>query len=303
MLENFDWSKASEVKVPGAWDLMEPGMWQYEGVGWYKTSIKSDDFLKDKRIELLFNRVMYYSKVWLNGEYLGDNIGGYLPFSFNITNRLRMAGENILVIRVDNKPRIEWLPASGQVEWVQYGGILQPVELISTSKTYIEDFTVKTHPNEEGAKISSIVNIVNDLPSQENLELSIEISGPTGTTTEDSHTIVQAGESKAVNIDINLKKAELWSPDKPVLYNATVRLKKDGIVIDDLTNRIGIREVKAQGQSILLNGKPFIVKGVNRYDEYAPYGPNPPEKLLREELSLMKKVGYKYNKGSLSTVT
>jgi beta-glucuronidase len=289
--ENFDWSKASEVKVPGAWDLMEDGMWQYEGIGWYKTSIKSGDFFQGKRTELLFNRVMYYSKVWLNGEYLGENIGGYLPFSFNITDHLRMDGENSLVIRVDNKPRIEWLPASGQVEWIQYGGILQPVELINTSKTYIEDFIVKTIPDESGAKLNCTVNLVNGTSGQQETELSIEVSGPTGVINENSRCLLQSGESKPINIDINLKKAELWSPANPVLYNATIRLKKDGIIIDDLTNRIGIREVKAQGQSILLNGKPFIVKGVNRYDEYAPYGPNPPENLLREELTLMKKVG------------
>jgi beta-galactosidase/beta-glucuronidase len=289
--ENFDWSKASEVKVPGAWDLIEDGMWQYEGIGWYKTTIRPGDLLKGNRAEIVFNRVMYYSKVWLNGKYLGENIGGYLPFSFNITDLLRMDGENVLVIRVDNKPRIEWLPASGQVEWVQYGGILQPVELVSTSKTYIEDFTVKTVPDGGGAKINCAVNIVNGTMDQQDMEVSLEISGSAGNSTESSRLALKPGESRLVNIGLNLKKAELWSPDKPVLYNATVRLKKQGVLIDDRTNRIGIREVKAQGQSVLINGKPFIVKGVNRYDEYAPYGSNPPENVLREELSLMKKVG------------
>ena len=289
--ENFDWSNASEVKVPGAWDLMESGMWQYEGIAWYKTSIKSGDFVQGKRSEILFNRVMYYSKVWLNGEYLGENLGGYLPFSFNITDHLKPGKENILVIRVDNKARIEWLPASGQVEWVQYGGILQPVELINTSKTYIEDFTVRTTPDKNGARINCIINVGNEAAGESDMEVAVEISGPTGVATQSTRFKSGSGESKKVNVDLAMSEAELWSPEKPVLYKATVRLKKDGAVIDDVTSKIGIREVKAQGQSILLNGKPFIVQGVNRYDEYDPYGPNPPEKLLREELTLMKKVG------------
>jgi len=290
-MENFDWSKASEVKVPGAWDLMEAGMWQYEGIGWYKTSIKPADFVQGKRTEIVLNRIMYYSKVWLNGEYLGENIGGYLPFGFNITDHLKPGKENILVVRVDNKPRIEWLPASGQVEWVQYGGILQPVELINTSKTYIEDFTARTTPDKNGARVNCIINVGNESANESEMEMVVEISGATGITTQSARFKCNAKESKIVNVDLAMSNAALWSPEKPVLYKATVRLKKDGTVIDELTNKIGIREVKAQGQSILINGKPFIVQGVNRYDEYGQYGPNPPENILREELALMKRVG------------
>lgn len=285
------WKGASDVKVPRAWDLIEPGMWQYEGVAWYKISIKPEDFVSGQRNEILFNRVMYYSKVWLNGDFLGENIGGYLPFRFNITDHLRKDQENTLILRVDNKARIEWLPASGQVEWVQYGGIIQPVDLISTSKIYVEDFTVKTTPDKGGAKISCVAEIVNENPGNQDLELTVEISGATGTTSQSRKFSAGSGGNKKVEIDLVLDKAELWSPEKPVLYKATARLKNKGIILDDLTERIGIREIKAQGQTMLLNGKPFIVQGVNRYDEYDQYGPNPPEDLLRKELALMKKTG------------
>ena len=68
-------------------------------------------------------------------------------------------------------------------------------------------------------------------------------------------------------------------------------LTKNGSKIDDLTDRFGIRQVSVEGTSILLNGKPIIIKGTHRYDAYDRFGPNPPEKLLREELALMKSVG------------
>jgi beta-glucuronidase len=285
------WTNASQVVVPRAWDLIETGMWQYEGVGWYKTSIRPEDFISGKRTELLFNRVMYYSKVWLNGEYLGENIGGYLPFKFNITDKLRKGQENNLILRIDNKARIEWLPAAGQVEWIQYGGILQPVEIINTAQSYVEDFTVKTTPENGGAKISCIANVVNDYSGFQDLELEVEISGSTGKSIQSQKFNIGSGENKKVDLDLFLHKAELWSPDKPALYKATVRLKNKGSVIDDHSEKIGIREIKTQGQKILLNGHQFIVKGVNRYDEYDSFGPNPPEDLLRKELALMKKTG------------
>ena len=68
-------------------------------------------------------------------------------------------------------------------------------------------------------------------------------------------------------------------------------LSKNGNKIDDLTDRFGIRQVSVDGTSILLNGKPIIIKGTHRYDAYDRLGPNPPEKILREELALMKSVG------------
>jgi beta-glucuronidase len=75
------------------------------------------------------------------------------------------------------------------------------------------------------------------------------------------------------------------------LYTITARLKKNDVVFDDITDRIGIRKVSTEGTSILLNGKQITIKGVNRYDEYGQFGPNVPEELLRKELALMKSVG------------
>ncbi|MCK4967225.1 hypothetical protein KAS50_09340, partial [bacterium] len=79
--------------------------------------------------------------------------------------------------------------------------------------------------------------------------------------------------------------------ETPVLYIAAVYLKKKGVIIDNLSERFGIRTVSIDGTSILLNGKHVTIKGVNRYDEYGRLGPNVPEEILRNELSLMKSAG------------
>ena len=81
---------------------------------------------------------MYHTRAWLNGELLGEHIDGYLPFSFDITGKLKRPA-NQLVLRVDNRPRIDWLPAAKQIEWVQYGGILQPVVVETRNATAIAE--------------------------------------------------------------------------------------------------------------------------------------------------------------------
>ena len=77
-----DLSDWGSVTVPGAWDCYEDALWQYQGIGWYTTIISPDESIPGKKTVIEFGRVMYYSKVWLNGEFIGENIGGYLPFQF-----------------------------------------------------------------------------------------------------------------------------------------------------------------------------------------------------------------------------
>ena len=286
-----DWAK---MLVPQAWDCYEEALWEYEGIAWYMTTIDPADFISDKRTEIIFNRVMYYSKVWLNGEYVGENIGGYLPFNFNISHILKAGASNTLVIRVDNKPRVEWLPASQQIEWIQYGGILDKVELAGSEHIYIEDLAITTTLSKSGALISCAVNIVNETPAPSKMDLHIEIVRGTSVTSKSVTFETPADANSKLKIDIPLEKAALWSTDTPVLYSAVLTIKNNSRVIDDVTERFGIREIRADGTNILLNGKKLHLKGVNRYDEYGKLGPNVPEKLLREELALMKSVGINF---------
>lgn len=283
-----DWGK---VTVPLAWNCYEDALWIYEGIGWYTTNINPDDSIATKKTKIVFGRVMYYSKVWLNGEFIGENIGGYLPFSFDITKYLKPGQENKLVVRVDNRPRIDWLPAAEQIEWIQYGGILEPVRLVSTSQAYIDDLIVRTIPDNGGAHISCMINIANETAVETEMDLNIAISRESAITNKSVKVRCRPNEHTKTNVDFTLDHCELWSPDTPVLYTISAGLTRNGSKIDDLTDRFGIRQVNVKGTSIMLNGNPIVIKGTHRYDAYDRLGPNPSEKLLREELSLMKSVG------------
>ena len=86
---NFDRSQWTHVEVPRAWDLFNEAMWNYEGVGWYSTELAAGLTAKGQLQRLKFGRVNYHARVWLNGELLGENLNGYLPFEFDVTGRLR----------------------------------------------------------------------------------------------------------------------------------------------------------------------------------------------------------------------
>ena len=286
--DHGDWAKKT---VPLAWNCYEDALWQYEGIGWYTTTFTPSESIAGKKTDIVFGRVMYYSKVWLNGEFIGENIGGYLPFHFDITKYLKPGQKNKLVVRVDNRPRINWLPAAEQIEWIQYGGILQPVKLVSTSQTYIDNLTIRTIPEKKSASINCIISLANETATEDEMNVDLNISRNDVIINKSLKVRCKPNDTTRVKIDFILENAELWSPETPVLYTARASLSKNGNKIDDLTDRFGIRQVSVEGTSILLNGKAITIKGTHRYDAYDRLGPNPPEKLLREELALMKSVG------------
>ena len=102
---------------------------------------------------------MYHTKAWLNGEYLGEHIDGYLPFAFDVTGKLKTSDEPSRPSR-GQPPRIDWIPAAKQIEWVQYGGILQPVRLESTRQDRpIIELVIRASRGATGAAITCDVEV------------------------------------------------------------------------------------------------------------------------------------------------
>ncbi len=288
--EDFNKSDWTEQTIPYAWDCYDPALWGYEGIGWYSTTIDPALLKKDKIIFLKFNRVNYYSKIWLNGKLIGENIGGFLPFVFDVTNKVFFNKPNHLVIRVDNKPRLEWLPGAIKIEWVQYGGILQNIEVIQKNKISIADVTIKTKLNNKDAKINSTIKISNRSNKPQNLSLIVKLKNENKFTKKvnihcPSDTIIFA------KVQFTIKNAELWSTNRPNLYTMIVSLQNKKILCDKKEYPFGIREIKAVGNNLFLNNKKIYVKGFNRYDIFDKRGPILNEKEIRADLLKIKATG------------
>jgi beta-glucuronidase len=294
----FDRSGWTKVEVPRAWDCFDEALRGYEGVGWYAVNLDPSWARAGKVQRLTFGRVMYHAKVWLSGTLLGENVGGYLPFAFDVSGKLSKSA-NHLVVRVDNRPRIDWLPAAQQIEWVQYGGILQPVRLESTALVFLADLAIKAVTQGDGASVSCIVDVNRrDGADATGAVLTISIrdslrpdaSAPLARSAP-RVLLTGAGATSHEQVSLKLPRAAPWSPESPTLYTLVATLEKGGEVIDRLTSPFGVRSIEARGRKIMLNGQPLKIKGVNRYDEYGRFGPNPPPSLVEDELRMMKKAG------------
>jgi beta-glucuronidase len=244
----YTFNDGLRLDVPGDFNSQLPELLYYEGNVWYQRKItvsKKDDCC----LFLYFAGSNYITKVWLNGVFVGEHEGGFLPFQFDIT-KLAKAGENDLVVLTNNNRKVDYIPAMN-FDWWNYGGITRDVFLIETPNVYINDYSVQLKKGSnniiagyvklEGATAQNSVEIL--IP-----ELKIRKKLLTDVTGYAAFEIPS--------------KPKLWEPASPKLYDVKFFTDKDSI-----SEEIGFRTIETKGSSILLNGKPIFIKGVNFHEE------------------------------------
>jgi len=246
---NFDTDEL--LMVPGDWNTQSEKLYYYEGTVWYKTNFDAD-FNDDQELYLHFGAINYEAKVYLNGEKVGEHIGGYTSFSLNVTGKIKPQ-ENLLVIKVDNKRKREAIPTIN-TDWWNYGGITRSVKLIYTPKKHIYDYFIQLNPNDKKeiigwAKVQSAS--LGDV-----VTLSIPELGSTLQS-----KVSEQGIAK-FSLEAN---PVLWSPKSPKLYEVVLTYKED-----ELIDEIGFRTISTKGSKILLNGDPVFLKGISIHEE-APF--------------------------------
>lgn len=239
---NFD--GAEVLTVPGDWNTQRPELLYYEGTMWYRK--KFDCHLgKGNRLFLHFGAVNYESTVYLNGVEIGKHVGGYTPFNFEISGKIR-DGENSLVVKVNNERHPDGIPES-VFDWWNYGGITRPVTLIETPATFIRDYSVQLS-NKDKNLINGWVQLDGD---NKNAQVDIEIPELKIRTT------INTDESGKAIFGIKAKP-DYWSPANPKLYTVNIVSTTDRI-----SENIGFRSIETQGEDILLNGEKVFLRGVN----------------------------------------
>lgn len=251
-LQEYDFETDKLLFVPGDWNTQRPELYYYEGTIWYRKRF-TYNLEEGKRLFLNFGAVNYEAIVWLNCERLGSHIGGFTPFNFEITGKLK-AGENSLVVKVDNKRKPEAVPTVNS-DWWNFGGITRPVSLVEMPSTFIQDYYLQLKKNNKNV-IEGWVKL-NGVDKAQNITVSIPELKLKKNYTTDSNGYISF-EFKA--------KPELWSPENPKLYS--VNIKSDS---DDINDEIGFRTIRTEGTKILLNDKEIFCRGVSVHEETAYY--------------------------------
>jgi len=236
------------LKVPGDFNSQLSELTYFEDVVWYK-KVFHHQSKDEKRLFVHFGAVNYLAEVYLNGEKIGSHEGGFTPFQFEITDKVK-EGDNTLIVKVDNQRLHNGLPGAGY-DWFNYGGITRDVNLIETNKTFIEDYAVQLKKGSLN-KVSGWIQL-NGINAKQKIKIKIPELNKLYKTESNSDGYA------SVEFD---SKFKLWSPQNPKLYKVIIETETETIV-----DTIGFRCVEVQGSKVLLNKKEIFLKGVNIHEE------------------------------------
>jgi beta-glucuronidase len=266
-LIEYDFDKAAKMKIPGDWNTQDERLFFYEGTVWFKTSFQAQAPTEGYRTLLYFGAVNYDCRVWVNTHEVGHHIGGFTPFNFDITDQLKN-GENVVIVKVDNKRKAEAVPTQ-IFDWWNYGGITRDVMLVKVPDVYIENFSLKLQKAEAGAK-------------QREIHVTVQLNKPIGgyfltlniPELKVSLPLMTDAEGRDVGlIRVPAKKLQLWSPENPKRYRVELSMDALGSMSGDfVADSIGFRTIEARGKQILLNGEPIFLKGISIHEEKAHGG-------------------------------
>ena len=282
-----------EVMVPSCFEAGCPDLDFYEGICWYRHSFTIPDDWQGRRVVLHFGAVNYRAKVWLNGEVLGENRDGFLPFAFEMHERLRRGGTNTLAVAVDNRHHEGDVPGM-HVGWRGYGGILREVCLCATGQVYLDDVRVIATPGAAGGDMTFRLRVRSGLPEADAVAVEITVKDGEGRVRHElapAPVTVDAGETAEAMLHGTLDGAEAWSPSSPVRYFAQIRLTRDGGTLDELETPFGFRRIEATPEGLLLNGEKIYLTGFNRHEDSPRTAAAFDPETTRSDLQAMKGAG------------
>jgi len=260
---------------------------------WYLKRFKVDGDLKSGgRIILHFEAVDYQAWVWLNGNYLGTHLGGYTPFSFEITDLVK--DENILVVRVYDSGEQRQVRGKQSSTGRGYGiwykpasGIWQTVWLERVGESYVKSFKyyferisgeVNFELNIDGASEEKIFSLMGFAPDGKELKTGIK----------------DIPLAEKVDFSWKIDEPLLWSADNPVLYRVKFMISDErGEKVDEVESYLGLREVEVKDGGVWLNGERIYQKLVlvQGYFGSGNYSPEADEEFSRD-LILLKEMGF-----------
>lgn len=264
----------------------------YQGIAWYRKHFTVNSSLKNKLINIYFEASMGKSTVYLNGKQIEEHLGGYLPFSVELTQYGVKAGDTcLLAISTDNSDDKNFPPGKKQstLDFTYHGGIYRDVWLIATSKIHISDPNkenkpagggVFVHYDEISKKQASIyidTDVLNQSINNENIKIETRLCDAKGNVlkTIASKINLKNGESKQIKQNIILNDPILWYPNQPYLYRIESRIiASNGTVLDGGITRIGIRKAEFRGKDGFWLNDELSDKliGGNRHQDFAYVG-------------------------------
>ncbi|KIF78761.1 glycoside hydrolase [Streptomyces sp. 150FB] len=230
----------------------------------------------DRSSYLRFEGVTSGYFVWVNGQYLGYDQGGYTPAEFDMSKLLR-PGRNRIAVQVHRWGSGSYLEDYDQ--W-RYSGIFRSVWMYSTPKTQVRDVAVTTAVDDDhkGAMLTARTTLAG---ATDGLAVQAWLRDPGG---REVARFSAPSEGGTATLTARVKNPRLWTDETPSLYTLVLRAG------DHITSEtLGFRNITVQDKQLKVNGQRILLKGVNRSDSDPDGGRHVPRARQEQDVALMKK--------------
>ena len=300
----LDWKNEGDEKdwknhIPGHDTIPVPASFQdfytdkkireFAGDMWYETDVLVPDYMKGSSVYLRFGAATHRATVYLNGEEVAYHEGGFLPFLADITDKAKFGESNRVVVKINNELNETNIPCGLTVtlsdgrkmvkpyfDFYNYSGLQRSVYLLSTPENSIEDIDLSYSVNGKDASIDYEVRVKGD----DDVKLSLY--------DEEGHFVTEAEGRKGIII---VPDAKLWQVRASYLYTLKISLVRGNQLIDSYQMPIGIREVRINGENILINGSPVYMKGFGKHEDSDIVGRGFNIGVMKRDFELMKWIG------------
>ncbi|HVU28733.1 MAG TPA: glycoside hydrolase family 2 TIM barrel-domain containing protein [Verrucomicrobiae bacterium] len=294
-----DWQAVS-IPHNWGWEEAQQGKDFYRGPGWYRHALNIGAPEPGKRYFLRFEAASLVADVFLDGKFIGEHLGGFGAFCFEITTNLSTTGTNLLAVRVNNAWQPDIAPLSG--DFSVYGGIYRPVHLIVTGE---QNFTLTDHASPGVAWLQTSVSkkqavldvtaeISNGSKQKKELTLVASVLDANGflVTSNKQSVVLAPNTSVPYPLQITLAKPRLWNGRAdPYLYKAVVELRSTNGVVDSVEQPLGLRFYRVDpDKGFFLNGKSYPLHGVDRHQDRFNKGWAISEADMDDDVALIKEL-------------
>lgn len=296
------------VSVPHTWSN-DPRFVGFIGAGWYRLRFTppAAAFAPAQHVRLAFGAVFARARVWLNGREVGTHEGGYTPFELEVGAVLQPGVPNLLVVRADNRwdgttipgARGGSQPQEQVYAWWDDGGIIRDVALRILPAVHVARQKIEAEPDlvAGSASVRVRVWVRNTSRQAQRVRVAAELLRegvrlPLAAPSAD--LAVPAGAEAMATLAFALApgQVDLWSLDRPVLYQTRTRA---GDHEAEPVN-FGVRRFEVRGEQLLLNGHPLRLAGANWHASHPDWGQDQPAAGVTRDLQLMKEGGFVFQR-------
>ena len=257
--------------------------------------------IPSERTLLHFGAVDYHARVWVNGEFVTEHEGGHTPFSADITYALREGDLQRITVRVFDDPfdlekprgKQDWRLEPHAIWYPRTTGIWQTVWIERVAPAHIA--SLRWTPNLERWEIALHALMGGSIADDLRLSLTLRVGA--NVLASDEYGVVHQEVHRRVALSDpgvdDYRNELLWSPERPTLIEADLRLMRNGSVVDEVSSYTALRSISTQREKILLNGRSYALRLV--LDQ--GYWPDtlmtaPSDDALRRDVKLTKDMGF-----------